>query len=501
MGYFDKLQKPGHTALKQERRVTHTETRRDTDSTKTPAFVHPIHNKTLKLSVKLPLKVRATSEDYRRRNSPKPKATLQERFQNGRKRASSTPQRQEWDSDGDGSDGELDDLRKRARRHSTIEPDPKRCIRSQQAFSSDSDSSFEIVHAANIASFAKPKDYLPAFPNYPESREVLLQYPSASQKERYELVIPKNSDDFKSLEDIREVMETVIAHYLTADAAESLTNDSTGLIRRVKRASQRQAGTEYTEYIQEWNDIINEFREDGIIEKVIDEWKTVDLSLCERILEQTYARTVSLQVNELKKYTNGEDNVYGELLPKLISIILKQDTKIKAHQVFVDLGSGVGNVVLQAALEVGCESWGCEMMPTACKLAELQKIEFESRCHLWGLSQGEIHLERGDFLTNEAIRMVLQRADVVLVNNQAFQPDLNEKLTSLFLDLKEGAKIVSLKSFAPVGQKNQSRNVGAIYNILDVTEKIYYDKCVSWTNAPGKYYVSTKDSTRVKAFS
>ena len=501
MGFFDRLQKPGHTALKVEKRVTHTEVRKDTAAPKTPAFVHPIHSKPQKTSVYAPGKVNAMKESGRRRNSPKPKSSPQERLQNSRKRVSTTPQRQEWGSDGDASDEDLNDLRKRARRHSTIEPDPNRCIRSRKAFSNDDGGKFEMVHAASIANVGKSKDYQLAFPMNPELKEVFLQYPSASQKENYELVIPKSSDDFKSLEDIREVMETVISYYLTADAAEALTNDSTGLVRRVKRASQRQAGSEYTDFIQEWNDTLNEFIEDGSIERVMSEWKAVDLSLCERILEQTYARTVSLEVNELKKYTNGEDNVYGELLPKLVSMILKQDTKMKADQVFVDLGSGVGNVVLQAALEVGCESWGCEMMPTACRLAELQKAEFEARCRLWGLSKGEVHLERGDFLRNEAIREVLQRADVVLVNNQAFQPDLNENLTTLFLDLKEGAKVISLKSFAPVGLKNQSRNAGAIYNILDVTEKAYYDKCVSWTNNPGTYYVSTKDSARVKAFS
>ena len=500
MGFFDKLQKPGHIALKQEKRATHTETRKDLSAPKIPAFVHPIHYKPLKTSVVQP-KAQSSRESGGQRNSPKPKASQRERLQNGRKRTSTTPQRQEWGSDGDASDEDLNELRKRARRHSTIEPDLKRCIRSQEAFSGIDGGKFEMVHAASIASLEKSKEYQLAFPNHSESKEIFLQYPSASQKEKYELVIPKSSDDFKSLEDIREVMETVIAHYLTMDAADALTNDSTGLIRRVKRASQRQAGSEYADCIQEWNDTLNEFREDGTIERVMSEWKTVDLSLCERILEQTYARTVSLEVNELKRYTNGEDNVYGELLPKLVSMILKQDIKMKADQVFVDLGSGVGNVVLQAALEVGCESWGCEMMPTACRLAEIQKSEFEARCRLWGLSKGEVHLERGDFLKNEAIRKVLQRADVVLVNNQAFQPDLNENLTTLFLDLKEGAKVVSLKSFAPVGQKNQSRNSGAIYNILDVSEKIYYDKCVSWTNNPGPYYVSTKDSARVKAFS
>ena len=52
---------------------------------------------------------------------------------------------------------------------------------------------------------------------------------------------------------------------------------------------------------------------------------------------------------------------------------------MKCDQIFVDLGSGVGNCVLQAALEVGCESCGCEMMDKACNLAELQEEEFKAR--------------------------------------------------------------------------------------------------------------------------
>lgn len=496
MGFFDKLQRPGHTALKQEKRSIHTETRKDAGRNTTPAFVHPVHTRPQKFPGRLLSVQKSSSANSSRNSSPKPRASSEVRLQNSRKRQSSTPQRQEWGSDGSASDSDLSDMRKRTRRDSTIEPDPTRTIQSRKAFSDEDGGQFEMMHAANIANLDKIKAYKPAFPMHPEYKELYLQYPSASQKEKYELVIPKSDDDFKTLEDIREVMETVIAHYLPAEAADSLTNDTTGLIRRIKRAVQRQAGNEYADYVQEWNETLNDYREDKTLDRVISDWKTVDLKLVERILTQTYARTVSLEVNDLKKYKNGEDNVYGELLPKLVSTILKKDLKLKANQVFVDLGSGVGNVVLQAALEVGCESWGCEMMPNACKLADLQKKEFEARCRLWGLAPGEIHLEKGDFLVNEGIRKVLQRADVVLVNNQAFTPTLNEDLTNLFLDLKEGATVVSLKSFAP--QKNQSRNSGAIYNILDVTEKRYYAESVSWTNAPGTYYVSKKDSSRVK---
>ena len=295
-------------------------------------------------------------------------------------------------------------------------------------------------------------------------------------------------------------METIIANYLPGPDAAMMQNDSTGLIRRLKRAVERRAGSEYIDHVQEWNETLVELREKGSISKTIDEWKNVDLRLLERILTQTYSRTVSPRVHMLRHYQNGTDNVYGELLPKFISLILKKDIRMKSNQVFVDLGSGVGNCVLQAALEVGCESWGCEMMENACELAELQRKEFSARCRLWGLSVGEMHLERGNFLENANIIKVLQKADVVLVNNQAFTPKLNEDLTNLFLDLKEGAKVVSLKSFVPHGHKISKKNLSAACNHLNVVQKTYYSACVSWTDAPGTYYVSTKDSARVQAF-
>ena len=294
-------------------------------------------------------------------------------------------------------------------------------------------------------------------------------------------------------------MEVIIGYYLPLDMAESLNNDSHGLLRRIKRARDKRSGSVYIELIHEWNDTITKLRREGSISGVLDEVKRLDLRVIERILTQTYARTVSPRVSTLRQYENGSDNVYGELLPKFISEILK-DTKLKSDHVFVDLGSGVGNVVLQAALEVGCESWGCEMMENACVLANLQEQEFKARCRIWGLSIGDIHLQQGDFLENTAINQVLPRADVVLVNNQAFTPELNDRLTSHFLDLKEGCQIVSLKSFVPYGHKITSRNLNSAYNVLDVVEKRYYSACVSWTDAPGSYFVSRKDSSRLREF-
>ena len=308
-------------------------------------------------------------------------------------------------------------------------------------------------------------------------------------------------DDFEAIEDIVQTMRIVIKHYLPPKEMAEFEDETSGYPQRLSRAVKRQSEAEVRAAVHDWNIALLTLRDQGTIAQVLDSTVNLEPKLVERILTQTYSRTVSPRVKTLRDYENGTDNVYGELLPKFISAILKKDTCITSKQVFVDLGSGVGNVVLQAALEVGCESWGCEMMPNACDLAELQQKEFEARCRLWGLSVGKICLERGDFLTNVAISKVLQRADVVLVNNQAFTPELNEGLTSLFLDLKEGCRVVSLKSFVPAGHKITARNLNSPYNVLAVKEKEYYSGCVSWTNAPGKYYVSTKDSRKIRAFS
>jgi H3 lysine-79-specific histone-lysine N-methyltransferase len=160
-----------------------------------------------------------------------------------------------------------------------------------------------------------------------------------------------------------------------------------------------------------------------------------------------------------------------------------------SDQVFIDLGSGVGNVVLQAALEIGCRSYGCEMMENACNLAEAQEREFRSRCMLWGVAPGRVHLERGDFRTNTKILEKLKEADVLLVNNKAFTSTLNDALINMFLDLKKGCKIISLKSFV---HDNKTAINDVATSILDVEAFRYHENWVSWTGSDGEYYVSTK---------
>ena len=311
---------------------------------------------------------------------------------------------------------------------------------------------------------------------------------------RYQLVWGKEKIDAVDacIRVVRHVAET----FLTEEEAEPFTNQTTGIIRRLEKTSNRnvQDLEGFKTALTEFNEMMLELVKNGTIARNLDQKHELPRNLVEFILDQIYDRCVAPDVHLLLKYQNGTDNVYGELLHPFVSRILVEQLKMKSDQVFVDLGSGVGNVVLQAALEIGCESWGCEMMTNACKMASKQEQEFRARTALWGVKPGEVHLEEGDFTTNEGTLEVLKRADVVLVNNKAFTSNLNDRLIALFLDLKPGCKVVSLKSFVTGNNESDSsynsNDVGS--TILHNEEHWYPEGYVSWTNAGGSYYIATK---------
>jgi H3 lysine-79-specific histone-lysine N-methyltransferase len=291
---------------------------------------------------------------------------------------------------------------------------------------------------------------------------------------------------------VRHVAET----FLNEDEAEPFTNQTSGIIRRLEKASNRniQDLSGFRKALGEYNETVRKLVKTGTIARNLEQLHELPRSLVEFILGQIYDRCVAPDVHLLSKYKNGTDNVYGELLHPFVSRILVEQLKMKSDQVFVDLGSGVGNVVLQAALEIGCESWGCEMMKNACDMARKQKKEFRARTILWGVQTGRVHLEDGDFTTNTPVLEALKRADVVLVNNKAFTSKLNDHLISIFLDLKPGCKVVSLKSFVSVNSESDNS-----YNSNDVGSSIFHNEehwypegFVSWTNAGGPYYIATK---------
>lgn len=240
---------------------------------------------------------------------------------------------------------------------------------------------------------------------------------------RYALVQHRDSDEFNPIGDITATIEIVATHMLSEKQRIPVTMEdpgADGILRLIRRSRRKNDPELLQQAVEKYNKLIRTYRKSGVFQRNIEKLGKIGVGIplpfAEHILTQSYARSVALDVDSLRKYEAFSNNVYGELLPKFTSKLFKE-AKLRPDHVFVDLGSGTGNVVLHAALEVGCESWGCEMMEKACELADAQAREFEARCILWGLKPGKVKLEKGDFLENEAIPEVLKRADVLVCVN------------------------------------------------------------------------------------
>ncbi|EDU48664.1 histone-lysine N-methyltransferase [Pyrenophora tritici-repentis] len=334
------------------------------------------------------------------------------------------------------------------------------------------------------------KAYKPAFPSSDNKFVMELQYPSPSRPEKFEAVARKEVDEeYSPLEDIYFSIEEIIQHYLPPDLSAELSSDALGTVRLLKRAVTKDDPDLFKQELAKFNKLIKDRYSDGTIPRILDDMHAIPLSLVKRITAQSYNRIVSPHAHRLRK-VEGKETTYGELLTPFVHKIFAQ-TGLNSTHTFVDLGSGVGNVVLQSALQTGAESWGIEKMKLAASLGSQQASELKARSKLWNIALGRIELIEGDFLESPEIDDVLRRADVVLVNNKVFGETLNNLLLQKFLDLKQGCKVVSLESFGG-GAKQGVRNEQSIAGLFDEERYESGTNSVSWAGESVEYFIATK---------
>ncbi|TRY75673.1 hypothetical protein TCAL_11608 [Tigriopus californicus] len=162
----------------------------------------------------------------------------------------------------------------------------------------------------------------------------------------------------------------------------------------------------------------------------------VSRPLLKHILTKCYNKSVT-DPNELNHYEAFTPEVYGETSFELICQILDKLTPISSDNKFVDLGSGVGQVVLQ---------------------------EMETNFRYWMSFYGKIYspfkLVHGDFL-DAVHRPGILASTIVFVNNFAFGPEVDQHLKDIFADLNDGARIFSSKSFCALNFRITERNLSA----------------------------------------
>ena len=89
----------------------------------------------------------------------------------------------------------------------------------------------------------------------------------------------------------------------------------------------------------------------------------ISTELLHHMMSIIYHRSV-LDPAKLNQYKAHTAEVYGEFTSSMVTEIV-QKVPVKATDRFIDLGSGVGQIVLQVAAEAMCKLLGLDVWPSA----------------------------------------------------------------------------------------------------------------------------------------
>ncbi|KAJ2789623.1 geranylgeranyl transferase type-1 subunit beta, partial [Coemansia linderi] len=222
-----------------------------------------------------------------------------------------------------------------------------------------------------------------------------LHLPAAGASETFSLLMPKSYDrDAEPRDDylpVNDLLSTIhaIATYLvdSAEFKRQVCEDKeNGIMRRLERSRNRRNGDDFVRAVSEFNALLDAEREAGRAGPCFDE-NLIPSELAIHVIEQIYNRIVAPTVGSLRQYKAFSNNVYGEILPTLVNEFIDR-TNITHTSTFVDLGCGIGNVVLQVAAQTGCNASGIEIMKVPARFAKRQACEFEHRMRLYKLRHG-----------------------------------------------------------------------------------------------------------------
>ncbi|CAG8621963.1 10187_t:CDS:2 [Acaulospora morrowiae] len=321
--------------------------------------------------------------------------------------------------------------------------------------------------------------------NYEGILEVSLEYPGSEVQERHifvaECIGHRNKDEYKPIDDLLRTVKIIIETMLTQEAAKKFENPNIllkkekstkrgNIERRLDRAKNRGNFDDFVNAVDIFNQYLQDEKRKGgfLADHVInpDPYDSEYRQLIHHIVQQVYDRVVAPHVDIIKK-GRGKSEDYGELLPPFIDDIIEK-TKLNRDSVFFDLGSGVGNVLLQVAAQVGCNVYGVEINDARYQISIRQSKEFLARCRLYGIKSGKVTIAKIDLNSlskNRELFESFKKASVVLVNNLNFSPELNFLLSNLFLDLPPTSQIVSLLSFGGSVTETKRSDLIAVENV------------------------------------
>lgn len=307
-------------------------------------------------------------------------------------------------------------------------------------------------------------------------------------EEEYVVDFRADYSKYNPMLEIAKLIENTVRVYLPAKYFE---NARKTIVKPLNTSFDNADQETFINCVVAYNEFVSKLSRQEILEH-LKTVREVPRAFFHDLLHIVYTRVIHPQVGKLRNYEAFSNYVYGELLPNFLSKVYTQ-CGLKPDHIFMDLGSGVGNCVIQAALEFGCTlSFGCEIMPNASLLTEAQCEELKQRCRLLGLNLPPLEFSlRKSFIDNKRVNELLAKCDVLLVNNFIFDAEMNKHVESIIQNLKPGCKIITLKNLRPRGYTINFDDVGNILNRLRVQRFDLEEESVSWTHRGGEYFIST----------
>lgn len=224
--------------------------------------------------------------------------------------------------------------------------------------------------------------------------------------------------------------------------------------------------------------------------------------LLKHIIQQVYNYSVD-EPNELNKYSPFSSETYGETSFEFMAQLIERNQfKPQDDDTFIDLGSGVGHLVLQMAATVDCKKcYGIEIADRPAGYAKKMEERFKFWMNWHGKVYTDFEIFHGDFF-DKKYADIIRSATYIFVNNFAFKPDDDHKLKQKFLDLKDGVQILSSKPFCSPKSRVSERHLSDLGSIMQVIE-IQPDQkkdTVSWTPKPLPYYLHVLDSSKLQKY-
>ena len=247
-------------------------------------------------------------------------------------------------------------------------------------------------------------------------------------------------------------------------------------------------------------------------------------ALVKQALDAAYDVAVT-NPRQLNKYKPFSREVYGETNASLVQHIIETQ-QITSADTFFDLGSGIGQVVLQAAATTGCRAVGVELMDIPAQYATALQAAFDieyalqsphpscSVCpcarstqqSLTGWTRADDRLRRWGRALAHAPALVhgdmftctdLTDATAIFVNNFAFPVELSQALGAhIEANCAPGTKVLTYKPIIAMGRRRRttaantrtaSQPQPAATGLREVGRGVFEHDGVSWTSGPIEY--------------